>query len=77
MLLEDLKSQINHGWRRSGDKHSVKEMTPSLLPPTLPLLNCFVKVEQLMAVTGVAKEIATNLLEACGGNLEMAVNMNI
>lgn len=30
-----------------------------------------------MAVTGVAKEIATNLLEACGGNLEMAVNMNI
>jgi len=35
------------------------------------------QVEQLMAVTGVAKEIATNLLEACGGNLEMAVNMHM
>ena len=33
------------------------------------------EVEQLMAVTGVSKEIATNLLEACGGNIEMAVNM--
>jgi len=35
------------------------------------------QVEQLMAVTGVSKEIATNLLEACGGNLEMAVNMHM
>ena len=31
------------------------------------------QVEQLVAVTGVSKEMATNLLEACGGNLEMAV----
>ena len=33
----------------------------------------FGQVEQLVAVTGVSKEMATNLLEACGGNLEMAV----
>jgi len=35
------------------------------------------QVEQLVAVTGVSKEMATNLLEACGGNLEMAVNMHM
>ena len=38
-------------------------------------LDIFCQVEQLMAVTGVSKEIATNLLEACGGNIEMAVNI--
>ena len=34
------------------------------------------QVEQVVAVTGVSKEMATNLLEACGGNLEMAVRNN-
>ena len=45
--------------------------------PQIALNNILLKVEQLIAVTGVAKEIATNLLEACGGNLEMAVRINM
>eukprot|EP00092_Neocalanus_flemingeri_P015956 GFUD01017273.1.p1 GENE.GFUD01017273.1~~GFUD01017273.1.p1 ORF type:complete len:450 (-),score=171.83 GFUD01017273.1:167-1516(-) len=35
------------------------------------------QVDQLVSITGVDKEMATNLLEACGGNLEMAVNMHM
>jgi len=34
-------------------------------------------VEQLVAVAGVAREVAVHLLEACGGNVEMAVNMHM
>ena len=35
------------------------------------------QVDQLVAVTGVDRDLATNLLEACGGDLEMAVNMHM
>jgi len=35
------------------------------------------QVDQLVSITGVDREMATNLLEACGGNLEMAVNMHM
>jgi len=34
-------------------------------------------VDQLVAVTGVERSLATGLLEACGGNLEMAINMQM
>ena len=34
-------------------------------------------VEQLVSICGVEKEVAKNLLEACGGNLEMAVDMHM
>lgn len=34
-------------------------------------------VEQLMAIIGVDRQVAANLLEACGGNLEMAVDMHM
>jgi len=35
------------------------------------------QIEQLVSIIGVEREIATNLLEACGGNLEMAVDMHM
>ena len=34
-------------------------------------------VDQLVAVTGVERSLAVGLLEACGGNLEMAINMQM
>ncbi|XP_059153816.1 UBX domain-containing protein 7-like [Physella acuta] len=34
-------------------------------------------VDQFMAVTGAARNIAINLLEACSGNLDLAVGMHI
>ena len=34
-------------------------------------------LEQLMSITGADRNLAENLLEACGGNLEMAVNMHM
>ena len=34
-------------------------------------------VEQLVSIIGVDREVAANLLEACGGNLEMAVDMHM
>ena len=34
-------------------------------------------LEQLMSITGADRNMAENLLEACGGNLEMAVNMHM
>ena len=33
------------------------------------------KIEQFMAVTGASVAEARSLLEACGGNLDLAVNM--
>ena len=35
------------------------------------------KVEQFVAITGSTHDVARSLLEACGGNLELAVNMHI
>ena len=35
------------------------------------------KIEQFVAVTGMKVEEARSLLEACGGNLDLAVNMHI
>ena len=35
------------------------------------------QLEQLVSITGVDRELAANLLEACGGNLEMAVDMGM
>jgi len=35
------------------------------------------QVDQLVSITGVDRDMATNLLEACGGNLEMAVDMHM
>jgi len=35
------------------------------------------QVDQLVSITGVDREIASNLLEACGGNLEMAIDMHM
>ena len=34
-------------------------------------------VDQLVAIIGVDRQVAANLLEACGGNLEMAVDMHM
>lgn len=34
-------------------------------------------VEQFIAITGVPYDVARGLLEACGGNLELAVNMHM
>jgi len=34
-------------------------------------------LEQLISITGADRNVAENLLEACGGNLEMAVNMHM
>ena len=34
-------------------------------------------LEQLISITGAERNVAENLLEACGGNLEMAVNMHM
>ena len=34
-------------------------------------------VEKLASICGVETEVAKNLLEACGGNLEMAVDMHM
>ena len=34
-------------------------------------------VDQFVAVTGASVEDARNLLEACGGNLDLAVNMHM
>ena len=35
------------------------------------------EVDQLVSIIEVDREKATNLLEECGGNLEMAVNMHM
>ena len=35
------------------------------------------KTHEFMAVTGASLEEARGLLEACGGNLDMAVNMHM
>ena len=35
------------------------------------------EIDQLVAVIGVDREVAANLLEACGGNIEMAVDMHM
>ncbi len=35
------------------------------------------KVEQFKAITGAPSKLAKSLLEACGGNLELAVNMHM
>ena len=34
-------------------------------------------IEKLVSICGVEMEVAKNLLEACGGNLEMAVDMHM
>ena len=35
------------------------------------------EIDQLVSITGADRELASNLLEACGGNLEMAINMHM
>lgn len=35
------------------------------------------KIKQFVSVTGASVEIASSLLEACGGNLDLAVNMHV
>ena len=35
------------------------------------------KLEQFVAVTGAPHDVARGLLEACGWNLELAINMQI
>ena len=35
------------------------------------------QVDQLVSICGVDREVAANLLEACGGNMEMAVDMHM
>ena len=35
------------------------------------------KLEQFVAVTGASVATARSLLEACGGNLDLAVNMHM
>ena len=34
-------------------------------------------VSQFIAVTGASTEVARGLLEACGGNLDLAINMHL
>ena len=35
------------------------------------------KVKQFVAVTGSTPQVARNMLEACAGNLDMAINMHL
>ena len=35
------------------------------------------KLEQFVSVTGASREVARSLLEACGGNLDLAINMHL
>ena len=35
------------------------------------------KLEQFVSVTGASWEVARSLLEACGGNLDLAINMHL
>ena len=35
------------------------------------------KVQQFVAVTGSTPQVARNMLEACAGNLDMAINMHL
>ena len=35
------------------------------------------KIEQFVAVTGASVEAARSLLEACGGNLDLAIDMHM
>ena len=35
------------------------------------------KLEQFVSVTGAPREVARGLLEACGGNLDLAINMHL
>ena len=35
------------------------------------------KVAQFVSVTGALAEVAHRLLEACGGNLDLAINMHL
>lgn len=35
------------------------------------------KLEQFVTVTGAPHDVARGLLDACGGNLELAINMHI
>ena len=34
-------------------------------------------ISQFVAVTGASSEVAKRLLEACGGNLDLAINMHL
>ena len=34
-------------------------------------------MQQFVAVTGSTSEVATNLIEACSGDLDMAINMHL
>ena len=35
------------------------------------------KVSQFVAITGASREVAMRLLEACGNNLDLAINMHL
>lgn len=35
------------------------------------------KIQQFIAVTGTSSQVARNMLEACDGNLDMAINMHL
>ena len=35
------------------------------------------KIQQFIAVTGSTSQVARNMLEACDGNLDMAINMHL
>ena len=35
------------------------------------------KVSQFVAITGATRDVAKRLLEACGGNLDLAINMHL
>lgn len=35
------------------------------------------KVQQFIAVTGSTHQVAVNMLEACAGDLDMAINMHL
>lgn len=35
------------------------------------------QLEQFISVTGASREVARVLLEACGGNLDLAINMHL
>ena len=35
------------------------------------------KIGQFVSITGASAEVARNMLEACGGNLDLAINMQL
>ena len=63
--------------------HLVLELLTVLFNIFTVLLGCYVlptmdeKVQQFISITGSSVDAARSLLEACGGNVDLAINMHL